>query len=92
MILEATRGHIRFQFEERTGTIESEILVPHDLGDSGRVVYRDTFQRWDPPFDNEVVDEETKDKILKELQLERARGNGVLEVRRNWGDWQEEEK
>jgi Immunity protein 74 len=80
MILEITLGHIRFKFGERTGTIYGEMLFPHNSGEADYVVYENTLQRWDPPSDNELIDKETKDKILEGLRLELARQNGVLKV------------
>ena len=77
MIAEITRGHVRFRFENRTATISGEMLIPSP-GLPDFVIYRESLQRWDDaPF--EEIDEETKGRIFKELQMEMKAMGRVIE-------------
>jgi hypothetical protein len=80
MITEITRGHMRLRFGDRTVRINGEMLVPARPGDPDFVVYRNSIQSWDPPFDKETIQDETRAKILQQLQLEWEKRGGVLEI------------
>ena len=44
--------------------VDSEILT----GPSGMAVYKDTIQKWDPPYDNLPVTDADRDRILNNIR------------------------
>jgi hypothetical protein len=79
MITEITRGHVRMQFGNRTVTVEGEGYA-RGYGSPDFVVYKDSIQRWDPPDENTIIDEHTKDQILALLIEEMAKEGMKIEV------------
>jgi hypothetical protein len=80
MIVEYTRGHIRFKLGDRTVTLHGEMCFPTNPGGHHFVVWRSYIRNWDPPFDAEAITEETQAKILDELRGEFAKEGMVLGV------------
>lgn len=44
--------------------VDSEVLT----GPSGMVVYKDTIQKWDPPYDNVLVTDSDRGRILNNIR------------------------
>ncbi len=44
--------------------IDSEVLA----GPSGLVIYKDSIKAWNPPCDNEVIDEGKRDAIIENIR------------------------
>jgi hypothetical protein len=59
-------GRTGLQYTEgaRTMRIDSEVLQ----GPSGMIIYTDSIQRWDPPFEAEVVDNVRRSSIVERLR------------------------
>ena len=78
-IIEMTPSHIRLRFEDKSVTIEGEAYA-RGYGNPDFVVYKNSIQRWDPPFDGVLIDEDTKDKILAELTAEMSKEKITIEI------------
>jgi hypothetical protein len=59
-------GRTRILYTERTKKlhVDSEVLA----GPSGLVIYKASFQAWDPPDDNETIDENKRNAILENIR------------------------
>jgi hypothetical protein len=79
MITEITRSHIRVQVGDKALTIEGEGFA-RGYGSPDFVIYRNSIQRWDPPFDDMLIDEQTKDKMLCELKEEMSVKGMTIEI------------
>jgi hypothetical protein len=79
MITEITRGHIRLQFGNRVVTVQGEGYA-RGYGAPDFVVYKNSIQRWDPPYDNTLLDEDTKDQILAVVTAEMAKKGMTIEI------------
>jgi hypothetical protein len=44
--------------------VDSEVLI----GPSGMAVYKDTIQKWAPPYENVAVTDSDRDRILKNIR------------------------
>ena len=44
--------------------VDSEVVT----GPSGMAVYKDTMQKWDPPYDSFQVTDSDRDRILKNIR------------------------
>jgi len=80
MIKELTRSHILFAHGNRVVKIYGEMLVPTP-GFSDYLIYKRTIKCWEPPFENEAIDEATKEHILREIETEMAKIGRIVEVR-----------
>lgn len=68
-ILEITRGHLKIEFDSKTTTIFGEGLLDNPTS-INYIVYSNSLINWDPPHDNETIDDASKIKILDELKGE----------------------
>ena len=59
-------GHTGLQYREagRRMFVDSEVLT----GASGMAVYKDTIQKWDPPYDNVPVTDSDRGRILNNIR------------------------
>jgi hypothetical protein len=58
------RTGLRYREADREMFVDSEVLT----GSSGMAVYKDTIQKWDPPYDNAPVTESDRDRILNSVR------------------------
>jgi Immunity protein 74 len=58
------RTGLRYREAGRQMFVDSEVLT----GPSGIAVYKDTIQKWDPPYDNVPVTDSDRDRILKNIR------------------------
>jgi hypothetical protein len=79
LVTEITRSHVRLQLADKTITIEGEGFA-RGYGSPDYVVYENSIQRWDPPFEGLLIDDKTKAEILVELKTEMSRRGMVIEV------------
>lgn len=61
MKIHGTSSYITVEFDHRTVKIQGELIV------NGFVAYVDTIKHWEPPYDKEEIDENTKAQIIKEI-------------------------
>jgi Immunity protein 74 len=60
-------------------TVEGEGYA-RGYGSPDFVIYKNSIQRWDPPFDEVPIDECTKDRIIADLATEMAAKGMTIEV------------
>lgn len=58
------RTGIQYREGDRQLFVDSEVLT----GPSGMGVYRSSISKWDPPHENEVVDEAERERILENIR------------------------
>lgn len=61
MKITGTSSSVNVDFGNRSLTIKGEFMV------GGFIAYSDTILCWDSPFGNEIIDNETKQKIIKSV-------------------------
>jgi hypothetical protein len=79
MILEFARGHILAEIDGKRIRIDGELLV-HEEGLPDYVIYRDSIERWQPPHENEVLDETERERIIEILRTEMGKKSMTIEV------------
>lgn len=65
MNIRGTSSYILVDIDEKTVKIQGEMLV------NGFVAYADTIQYWQPPHDDERIDESTKQHIIDKVSAQR---------------------
>ncbi|NWQ40559.1 hypothetical protein MLOOGBEN_07585 [Bacillus sp. EB106-08-02-XG196] len=63
MIIDWTRGHILIKADEKFVTVYSEALNPEHSGFSF-VVYLNFIQKYNKPLENELINENSKNRII----------------------------
>jgi len=58
------RTGLRYSEGKRQMFVDSEVLT----GRSGMAVYKDTLQKWDPPYENVPVTDSDRDRILNNIR------------------------
>jgi hypothetical protein len=58
------RTGLRYREADREMFVDSAVLT----GSSGLAVYKDTIQRWEPPYDNAPVTDSDRDRILNNIR------------------------
>jgi immunity protein 74 of polymorphic toxin system len=58
------RTGLRYREAGRQMFVDSEVLT----GPSGMAVYKDTIQKWDPPYENVPVTDSDRDRILNNIR------------------------
>lgn len=79
MLLELDRWKIRLKIGEKIVTIRGEALFPAP-GEPDFICGRNAVKTWDPPHENEVIDEVTRQKIFDLAREELAKRKMTLEV------------
>ncbi len=80
MITNITRGQIFVEFGGRHVTIEGEALLPGPPGSHSYVVYSNSIKYWDPPFEGELIDDETREHILRLVREEMLKRNMAIRI------------
>ena len=57
------RTGLRYSESGRQMFVDSEVVT----GPSGMAVYKDTMQKWDPPYDSFPVTDSDRDRVLKNI-------------------------
>lgn len=60
-----SRSSVTFQHGDREAKISGEMLLPAP-GQPGFVLYRSSIRGWEPPYDEEPLDDATKAWILSQ--------------------------
>lgn len=63
-IIDITRGQIKFKYNDRECRILGEMLI-RDIGGLDYILYENSFNSWDPPFENEQIDQAQKKSYWK---------------------------
>ena len=65
-LLGGSVGRTRLYYREASPQmfVDSEVLT----GPSGMAVYKDTIQKWDPPYENVSVLDSDRDRILNNIR------------------------
>jgi hypothetical protein len=58
------RTGLRYREAGRKMSVDSEVLT----GPSGMAVYKDTIQKWDPPYENISVTDSDRNRILNNIR------------------------
>jgi hypothetical protein len=78
-ILEFARGHIKLRLDQKTITVEGEMLI-RGPGIPDFVVYSDRPLVWDPPDEEKVISSEERGRIFAELVQAGRHRNLEIEV------------
>jgi hypothetical protein len=78
-IVEFARGHIKLRLDQRTVTVEGEMLI-RAPGIPDFVVYSDRPLTWDPPDHGEVISDEERSRIFAELVKAGRHRNLEIEI------------
>ena len=78
MITEITRSYIRLKLGDKTITVEGEAYAP-GYGSPDFVAYTNSIQKWDAPDDSIVIDDETRELIIKFLTDEISKRQMTIE-------------
>jgi Immunity protein 74 len=60
MKIRGTSSYIFIEVDHRIVKVQGEMLV------DGFAAYKDTMTHWEPPYEHETIDTETKNRIIKE--------------------------
>jgi Immunity protein 74 len=82
-IIGTSSDRIRFRYGIRTGTFFGEMMAVSLPGSPDFILYPNEFERWDPPFDNAVVDEATRDVMFNQVVSEFAKTGWVVVAAKN---------
>jgi len=69
MIIEIARGHIKLSIDGKNLTVDCEAYLPGH-GSPDLVIYKNSIKVWDKPFDNIIIEDNEKNKILDDLVQE----------------------
>ena len=72
MKITGTRSYIKVEINGKTVKIEGEKII------GGFIAFKNTIRNWEPPYENEVIDENVKQEIMKRVTDETK--NSHLEI------------
>lgn len=78
-LIEISRGHLKVRDGDRIVTIYGEAFL-RGHGSPDFVVYSNTIEKWDAPFQEEVVSKEKKEEILRFIREEFERKQMTVEI------------
>jgi Immunity protein 74 len=73
MKITGTSSYIKVEIDSKTVKIQGEMLI------GGFLAYSDTIKNWEPPYENVMIDDVTKAKIIKEVIDETKDSNFKIE-------------
>jgi Immunity protein 74 len=79
MISDVSRWGFRLHIGNRTIKIEGEMLIPTP-GLSDYIIFASSVTKWDAPYDNDVIDDATKQTILQTASSELSKLGWVPEI------------
>ncbi len=79
MIIDMARSYIRLKVGDKTIKIEGEAYIPGH-GSPDFVAYANSIKIWEPPYENERINEDTKNKIIETLKSESIKKNIKIEI------------
>jgi len=72
MKITGTMSYIKVEINGKTVKIEGEKII------GGFIAFKNTIRNWEPPYENEVIDENLKQEIMKKVTDETK--NSHLEI------------
>ena len=61
MNITGTMSYIKVEIEGKTVKIEGEKLI------GGFIAFKNTIKNWEPPYENEIIDEKLKQEIIQKV-------------------------
>ncbi len=61
MKITGTMSYIKFEIEGKTVKIEGEKVI------GGFIAFKNTIKNWEPPYENEIIDEKLKQEIIQKV-------------------------
>lgn len=72
MKITGTMSYIKVEINGKTVKVEGEKII------GGFIAFKNTIRNWEPPYENEVIDENLKQEIMKKVTDETK--NSHLEI------------
>ena len=61
MNITGTMSYIKVEIEGKTVKIEGEKVI------GGFIAFKNTIKNWEPPYENEIIDEKLKQEIIQKV-------------------------
>ena len=61
MNITLTMSYIKVEIEGKTVKIEGEKVI------GGFIAFKNTIKNWEPPYENEIIDEKLKQEIIQKV-------------------------
>ncbi len=61
MKITGTMSYIKVEIEGKTVKIEGEKVI------GGFIAFKNTIKNWEPPYENEIIDEKLKQEIIQKV-------------------------
>ena len=61
MSITGTMSYIKVEIEGKTVKIEGEKVI------GGFIAFKNTIKNWEPPYENEIIDEKLKQEIIQKV-------------------------
>ena len=72
MKITGTMSYIKIELEGKVVKIEGEMIV------GGFIAFKNTIRNWEQPYDNEVIDDKMKQKIINKVINETKNSHLVI--------------
>ena len=72
MKITGTMSYIKVEIDEKVVKIEGEMIV------GGFVAFKNTIRNWEPPYENEVIDDKIKKEIVDKVINETKNSHLVI--------------
>lgn len=72
MKITGTMSYIKVEINGKTVKIEGEKVI------DGFIAFKNTIRNWEPPYENEVIDENLKEEIMKRVTNETKNSHLVI--------------
>lgn len=72
MKITGTMSYIKVEINGKTVKIEGEKVI------GGFIAFKNTIRNWEPPYENEVIDENLKEEIMKRVTNETKNSHLVI--------------
>ncbi|SHJ56452.1 Immunity protein 74 [Clostridium amylolyticum] len=72
MKITGTMSYIKVEIDGKTVKIEGEKVI------GGFIAFKNTMKNWEPPYENEVIDEKLKQEIIQKVYDETKNSHLVI--------------
>ena len=72
MKITGTMSYVKVEIEGKIVKIQGEMIV------GGFIAFKNTIRNWEPPYDNEVIDEKLKQEIIDKVVSETQKSHLVI--------------
>lgn len=72
MKITGTMSYIKVEIDGKTVKIEGEKVI------GGVIAFKNTMKNWEPPYENEVIDEKLKQEIIQKVYDETKNSHLVI--------------